>query len=171
VSTIKISFRTGIALVLWLSVGPNTGSTYAAEVSATNLALQKTTLKTVDTSLGLSTTPANAFSQSTINCPGTSGTCTVRVEVSSQFSDLTTGDVVVIGISVDGLQSGVKPSPTVTVHDTTSTGSAAGVRTFSWMKKGLGLGSHTVNAAFFVTPSNNAFANAGYRTLTLQVYK
>src|SRR4030095_16480497 len=83
--------------------------------------------KTEDTSLPLPSvafpvTPGNAFSQSTINCPGGHRTCTARVEISSQFGDLTAGDVVVIGVSVDGSQNDVKPSPTVAVHDTPSTG-------------------------------------------------
>jgi hypothetical protein len=175
-STLKINLITGMALVLSLSLGPIVGNTYAAEASAVNLTLKDTTIKTEDTSLPLPSgafpvTPGNAFSQSTINCPGGHRTCTVRVEISSQFGNLTAGDVVVIGVSIDGSQSDVKPSPTVAVHDTTSTGFLVGVRTFSWMKTGLSPGSHTIDVTFFATPSTGAFANAGFRILTIQVYQ
>jgi hypothetical protein len=175
-SALKISVITGMALVLSLSPGPLVGRTDAAEASAVNLALKDTIIKTEDSSFPLPSgafpvPPGNAFSQSTINCPRGQKPCTVRVEVSSQFGDLTAGDVVAIGVSIDGSQSGVKPSPTVSVHDTTSTGFLVGVRTFSWMKTGLAGGSHTIDVTFFATPSIGAFANAGFRTLTIQVYQ
>ena len=87
-SALKIKFITGIALVLSLSLGLIVGSTYAAEASAVNLTLKDTIIKTEDTSLPLPSgaspvTPGNAFSQSTINCPGRQRTCMVRVEISS----------------------------------------------------------------------------------------
>ncbi len=57
----------------------------AQEVSLSNLALKKTYLKTRSDLLELSTSWKSVFSSTAITCPGTSGTCTARIDVSVQF--------------------------------------------------------------------------------------
>jgi hypothetical protein len=56
----------------------------AQEVSLSNLALKNTYLKTRSDKLELSTSASwtSIFSPTTITCPGTSGTCTARIELS-----------------------------------------------------------------------------------------
>ena len=170
-----------IVLMIWalsLSIGSMVGgSSYAeegqaedisgvGETSASNKKLKKTWIQTQGIGFVLTSTFANAFTPTSIKCPVTAG-CTIRVEVASQFWGLGAGNVIRMRVRVDGSGTGVTPLDMVNV-DSTSTGNWASTRTFSWMKKGVTQGNHTVTVDFQV---NSGTALAGARTQTIEVYK
>lgn len=156
---------------------------YAGEESALNRAQKKTYIKTEDTQVFFTDSPVDAFTQTTVNCPGAAATtCTVRVEVSSQFGETNANhpdDRARILVTVDGSGTGVFPSDSVTVEPGPVGFSAfsggccpLAVRalTFAWMKTGLGVGNHVVRVQFLTGgPGFQAFA--AFRTLTIQVFK
>jgi hypothetical protein len=158
-------------LVVGLSVlGPWTAGTYADQAFVT---LLTTSIKTDDSWLSIplgSTT--NAFTPTSVSCPLTQGSCTIRVEVSTVLN-LQGQAVIVMGVLVDGSPTGVSPAGTVFADLVALEGEQrVGARTFSWMKNGVLPGIHTVQVTFstaFGDPSGNQLAQA--RTLTIQVYQ
>ena len=75
-----------MALCALAMVVGGAGLLAAQEVSLSNLALKNTYLKTRSDSFELSVTSwTSIFSSTAITCPGTSGTCTARIEVSMRF--------------------------------------------------------------------------------------
>ena len=166
-STSRTWFIVAMVVVPWLHLGPLAGSTYALEESTPQLTLTATKMRTQDNTLGLTTTPVSAFSPSKLGCPATSGTCTIRVEVSSQFDDgAGTATIAQMQVLIDGSATGVLPDDLVNVDPVNATAFQS-VRTFVWMKKGLAPGSHTVTVNFLVTAGS---ASAGLRTLTIQMF-
>ncbi len=154
-----------VVFVPWLHLGPLAGVTYGVEESSPKLTLNKTKMKTHDDTLALSTAPVAAFSDSTLGCPAAPGTCTFRVEVSSQFS-AGTATIAQMQVLIDGSTTGVVPSGLVNV-DPVEGASFQSVRSFVWMKEGLAAGTHTVTVNFLVTSGT---ASAGLRTLTIQTF-
>jgi hypothetical protein len=131
-----------------------------------SLTLSHTLIQTENSLLGLSTTPASAFSPIAVSCPSshTKG-CTIAVIVSSQFYDITSGDVAQVNVSAGSLT--VNPSNVVNV-DSTSTGILANVHTFQWMIESAPAGvTQTVDISFDV---DGGTASAGYRTATVQLF-
>ncbi|MGO8987412.1 MAG: hypothetical protein ACLQGU_06495 [bacterium] len=139
---------------------------YAGEIPTPALSLERTYIKTTNTALYISPTPVDAFTPTIVRCPG-SGTCTIRVEVSTQFSGITPPEVAAVVILIDDSQTGVQPYA-VLGFDSTSTGGASNVRTFSVMKERLSRGHHSVDVLFYVTGGSAASAS---RTLTIEIYK
>lgn len=149
-------------LMLALSLG-TMGSADATEESALSRSLKKTHIKTEDATLELTTTLVDAFTPTTVNCPGGSGTCTFRVEVSSALFGSSGGMHIIMQVLIDGSGDGVEPNHAVDVD-----GGGSQDATFSWMKKGLALGPHTVDVKFALSCCSTS---ALYRTLTIDVYK
>ena len=136
--------------------------------AALSLTLSKTSIRTENNLLPLTTTSVAAFSTTTATCPAThTKGCTLKVEVSSQFWAIGAGNVAQANVTVSGAGLTVDPSSSVNV-DSTSTGSLASVRTFQWMIRNVPAGStQTVGINFGV---NAGTANAGYRTATIGLY-
>jgi hypothetical protein len=131
------------------------------------LALSKTEINTENNLLGLSSTPAAAFAAATFTCPAahTRG-CTLRVDVSSQFWNISAGTTAQVSISSTG--GTINPSSLVNV-DADTTGPLASVHTFQWMISGITAGSvTTVNVSFDV--SGGGTGDAGFRSETAQLF-
>lgn len=143
----------------------STGKVYAAEVSSGNLLLLSTYIKTESEGLHIGpSTPA--FSTTTVKCPRYL-TCTIRIELSTQFANIQYPDVAAAEVTVDKLQAGVLPNSTLGLDVENTTFGSSTARTFSWMKKDI-KGGHTVDVNFFT--NTGRAADAGTRTLTIQVY-
>jgi hypothetical protein len=155
-----------IGLIVWSHAFGGIGEAYAEEVSAENLNLETTFIKTENTALFLSTNPIAGFTQTTVDCPGRGG-CTIRVELSTQFSGIQVPNVAAVALLIDSSQADVQPFAVVGL-DSTSTGGGSNARTFSWMKTGLTRGQHTIDVTFFTTGGS---ASVPGRTLTIQVYR
>ena len=141
------------------------GHAYAEEKSVINRVLITTAIKTDNTTVRFGTN-TRVFTPTTVRCPFNQ--CTMRVEVSSQFGDIQPfPDEVGALVTVDNSQDGVLPSAALSLDVPSTNPAAFTVRTFSWMKKGLDSGLHTVRVYF---QSNNRTANAGNRTLTIELY-
>ena len=141
------------------------------EVSLPNLALKKTYLKTRSEQLELSHLSwKSIFSPTTITCPGTSGTCTARIEVSVQFASGTSANldnIVRCRVIRGGIIAPTVALPREVRFNVRSDG------TFSWIARGLPLGSSTINVQCQLDGSpNDGFPIwATERTLTIDVYK
>jgi hypothetical protein len=140
-----------------------------AEVAVANMKVFRTSMTTQDNALALSATPVAAFSPVTVTCPPRAPKgCTVSVLVSSQFWAVSAGAVARMILSVTGSAIAIEPDPIVNV-DATTTGGIASTHTMQWMKTPVPAGSsETVDVALQVS---SGAANAGYRTLTVVLYK
>ncbi len=139
----------------------------AAEGSASNLKLIKSWIKTRDESISLTTAPVDAFSPTSVACPGSAPSCTLRIEVSSQFGGVDAGTGAYASVTVNGSGAGVEPNPTVSLSN-----NPTGVyypATMSWMVEGIAAGTNPSVAVKFGVGAGNA--TAAYRTLTIGVYK
>jgi hypothetical protein len=144
----------------------------AEELSFPNRVLKSTYMKTRDDNFALTHSFRNIFSATNIVCPGTEGTCTVRIEVSSEWlSDQppTRWRAIRLGTIVP-----IVASPGVVfvepLRDTVSFNS----HTFSWVISNLGPGSHLIGVQAETLPDHlyaNDFAEVRKRTLTITVYK
>ena len=177
-----ITTSTLLATALFTSVGEGAmapdllsriRSAPGATTSAENLSLQGTYIKTggplnlSDFSSGLQ----EAVPPTTIKCPKVNKTtCTVRIELSSEFSNVTPDTVAAAAVLVDDSPDGIAPS-NVAGFDSTSTTGASNVRTFSWVKTGLNTGDHVIEMFLFTSSvSGTGSAGSFMRTLTIQVY-
>ena len=94
------------------------------------------------TRVTLSTTPVSAFAPTTIQCGNQ--TCSVRVEVSSQFFNVTSGNIVRIHVKSDG-----NPFPSTGFDvDGGINRPVATLSTAAHLKTGLSPGSHSVTVEF-----------------------
>jgi hypothetical protein len=138
----------------------------ADEVSAANLLLKSTHIKTESTNVHFgSLTPA--FTPTTVRCRQHTR-CTVRIEVSAQFANIQQPDVAAAVVRVDNSEGGVLPNSVLGLDTAGTTPGASTARTFTWMKKGLTTGEHTVTIDFFT--STGGAADSPNRTLTIEVY-
>lgn len=154
-----------IGLTVWSYALAGVGEVYAEEVSAENLLLEETFIKTENTALFPSTNPVEGFTQTTVKCPSRRA-CTIRVELSAQFSSIQNPNVAGVVLLIDSSQADVQPFAVVGL-DSTSTGGGSNARTFAWMKTGLTRGPHTIDVLFFTTGGT---ATVPSRILTVQVY-
>ena len=69
-------------------------------VTALDRTLSKTHMRQDTTSVAIADAPVQAFAPTTIHCGNQS--CTVRVEVSSQFFNVTSGNAVRLHVKADG---------------------------------------------------------------------
>jgi hypothetical protein len=83
-------WRTRVIGVFLLTMTLGTNPVGAQEFSASNRVRKKTYLKTRTDDLSLVSTTSfkNIFTPTSITCPGRSGTCTVRIEVSVVMSPI-----------------------------------------------------------------------------------
>ena len=139
------------------------GTANAQEVVAENLKLISTSIKTAG-SLIFSTTATEALTPTDVGCRGS---CTLRIELSSQFSNVPVGSVAGVQVLVDDSPTGINPITPVGFDSTSNTG-ASNVRTFSWMKRNVTNGRHTVRVLYFTTAGS---AGSFSRTLTITIYK
>jgi hypothetical protein len=171
------------ALGVWAAVAACGGSLAGAgEVFLPDLALKKTYLKTLSPPvepIELSTTAwRSIFSPTLIACPGTSGTCTARIELSARFDGLVDAHAVQCRIVRSGV---VLPMPPALPGEIRMYGTPpgesqqeVGVRTFSWIFRNLPLGSHVVGTQCrwaSYAPAASVVAKVSERTLTIDVYK
>ena len=70
-------------------------------VTALDRTLSKTHMRQNTTSVAIADAPVQAFAPTTIQCG--EGSCTVRVEVCSQFFNVTSGDAVRLHVKADGV--------------------------------------------------------------------
>ena len=177
-----IAWSLALVVALGTSLVPGTGQLVGVAVAqdvtsangeeaALNLAIRKTYIKTEDTDLGFNAAGQNAFTDTVVNCPGAAGTtCTIRIEVSSQFGAVgnNLNDRARILVSVDGSTANIFPNDSVTVEN----GPVNNVRalTFSFMKPGVSPGNHTVRVRF-ATGGCCETAAAFNRILTITVFK
>jgi hypothetical protein len=139
----------------------------AAEVTAANRALKKSYFKTAN---GLFLPPttawANAFSDTVANCPGTSGTCTIAVTVSSQFGSVAAGAVARARVLIDGAVA--PPGDACCLNMSTNPNGAPSVHAMTFVSTGRPFGNRLVQVQFS-TSSGTAYAD--FRTLEIRVYK
>jgi hypothetical protein len=132
-------------------------------VTALDRTLQKTHMRQEATRVTLSTTPVSAFAPTTIQCGNQ--TCSVRVEVSSQFFNVTSGNSARMHVKADGV-----PFP-LTGFDVDGgiNRAVATQTTAAYLKTDLTPGSHSVTVEFDMR-SPGGTAEAGIRTLMIQVF-
>ena len=171
------------ALFLWIGLSKGSARAQAEEgqpgsadvatpeapQAASNLRLYRTTIRTQNDLLPLTTTLTAAFTSTSLTCPTTATAgCTIKVAISSQFWAIGAGDVARMNVTIAGAGAAVDPASLVNV-DSTTTGSFASVRTFQWMKRSIPKGSaETVTIQF---QTSGGTANAGFRTAAIDLYQ
>lgn len=141
------------------------GKGFAQEVGGSGLKLSTTVIKANNQILSLSTTEVSAFSGTELTCPQshTKG-CTIRVEVSSQFSGVASGASGQLNVFLNGNLFPVNPAQVISVVS----GPRAATGTFQWVILGVTAGSQVevdINAG--VTSGTGA---AGARTATIELF-
>jgi hypothetical protein len=132
-------------------------------VTALDRSLSKTHMRQEVTRVTFSDMPVAAFAPTTVQCR--KRTCTVRVEVTSQFLNVPSGNAARIHIKADG-----KPFPATGFDvDGGINRPVAHLTTVSYLKTGLSSGTHTITVEFDMR-SGGSTAEAGIRTLTIQVF-
>lgn len=116
--------------------------------------------------LSLTTTEVAAFDPVVVVCPASAATCTARIEVSSQFSNLSGGNAAQMRVAVDGSGSNILPSSVVNVNSAATT-STSTVSTFSFVRTGLAPGAHQFDVTF---RTSSGTGSAGFRTLTVELF-
>lgn len=132
-------------------------------VAALDRTLIKTHMRQEVTPVTFSGMPVAAFAPTTVQCR--KRTCTVRVEVTSQFFNIPSGNAARIHVKANG-----KPFA-VTGFDIDGgiNRPVAHLTTVSYLKTGLGAGTHTITVDFDMR-SGGSNAEAGIRTLMIQVF-
>jgi len=130
----------------------------------------KKTLITTGGPLSFSTSPTEAIDPTTVRCPSSARwQCTLRIELSSQFSTVPEGMVAAVSVLVDESPDQIEPANPVG-FDSTSNSGASNVRTFSWVKRDLDPGSHTIRVFFFLAGTGDGRAGSFSRILTVDAY-
>jgi hypothetical protein len=147
---------------------PEAGPGIQVETLYAGGTLNYTVMKTENASLDLTPVLANAFAPIALPCPATAGAngCTFRVTVTSQFWNIPAGNLGRMSLTIGGPGT-LGPAPLVNVaSDTTVFG--AQTHSMQWVKKNIPAGSaQTVTVQFNV---NAGTGNAGYRTLSIEIY-
>lgn len=132
-------------------------------VTALDRTLSKTHMRQDTTYVAIADAPVQAFAPTTIQCGRRS--CTVRVEVSSQFFNVTSGNAVRLHVKADGV-----PFPVTGFEvDGGINRPVAHLTTVASLKSDLSPGPHTISVAFDMR-SPGGKAGASIRTLTIQVF-
>lgn len=159
-------------LVLSITIVILLGAAPAQEVGGSNLKLATTTIKANNQPLSLSSTQVAAFSPTELTCPAshTKG-CSIRVEVSSQFSNVVKGANAQLDVSINGNLFPVSPASLVDVARGVGTAENEGgpsASTFDWVVLGVTAGAQVeIDIDADVT---SGAASAGDRTATIQLY-
>ena len=127
----KLLLGLGIAALALMGVAR------AQEMGDANLKLSTTTIKANNQTLSLSSTQVAAFSGTDLTCPSahTQG-CTIKIEVSSQFSNVPAGATAQLNVSLNGNLFAVSPTSLVNVATGRTT-----TTTFQWVVFGVTAGS------------------------------
>jgi hypothetical protein len=158
----------GVSL-LTMTLGTNPVG--AQEFSASNRVLKKTYLKTRADEISLSTIAfENIFTPTSITCPRTAGTCTVRIEVSVVMSPTDDSyEGVWLRAVVGGVIAPILAAPGEVSFYEHYVGPTGHPYTFSWISTGFVPGSRTISVqaakGYLV---NDVTVRA--RTLTVEVY-
>jgi hypothetical protein len=156
----KQAFKLLFAILLSLGATDGIGE---ETVTALDRTLTKTHMRQENSYISIADTPVQAFAPTTIQCGNQS--CTVRVEVSSQFFNVTSGNAVRLHVKVDG-----SPFPVSGFEiDGGINRPVAHLTTVSSLKSGLGPGAHTILVDFDMKSSGGK-AEASIRTLMIQVF-
>src|SRR5262245_22537797 len=134
--------------------------------TSAQLRREETVITTAD-AINFSTRPQQVLEPTTVQCRPRRP-CTLRIELSSQFSSVTVGSVAAAQVLVDDSPDGIEPANPVGLDSTSNTG-ASNARTFSWVKRDVGRGSHTIRVFFLVSPSGTAGSFS--RILTVDVLR
>ena len=135
--------------------------------NGSNLSPYKSFMRTANTNLSVSTTLVSGFSSTTVTCPAThTAGCTVRVQVSSQFSmQCCTQGNFRIKVSIPGTGSQVWPNSLVNVAMMGGGMMGYGdmfAHTFQFMKTGIPAGATQTVTIQFQTDAGKG--TAGYRS-------
>jgi hypothetical protein len=138
-----------------------------AENAALNRTLKKTHFKTVNGSfLNLTTTFVNAFSDTIVTCPGSSGTCTIAVTVVSQFGQVDAGAVARARVFVNGVLA--HPSDACCLNFSPNPENQPQTSSMIFVATGVPVGNRLVQVQF-ATSAGTAYAD--YRSLRIEVYR
>lgn len=143
---------------------------FTQEVALPGRTLQKSSMKTQNTLLGLNSTFKDAFTPTNVSCPST-GTCTLHIEVSTQFLALSSGECLNIRVRVDGADTLPAAGVCVAGVATSISGYGLETRTFQWIKNNVAAGTRTVDVEMSVTGGANPGATAFLRVLKINIYK
>jgi hypothetical protein len=147
---------------------------------AGNLILKKTYIKTAGPVSLTRTEWVEAFTPTTVLCPGeVATTCTLRIELSAQFVAVPVGTAAAALVLVDSSDENIKPQAGAALEPGRFEGSGAdfhSARTFTWMVPNVTAGRHRVTIAFILAVSDPAApvddsAQSFSRTVTISVYK
>jgi hypothetical protein len=157
----------GVAFLLFALASTGAFDARAQADESLNLTLRKTYLKSVSGTMTVQEAPSDAFTPTMVICPNdTSAGCTIRVEVSSTFEQIEAGAVAMMQARIDTF-----PAPPGQVEvESSNTGTLGSARTFAWFRTGVAPGSHVVDVEFLMS-GTGAAAQAGQRTLTIDIYK
>lgn len=155
-----------IGLAIWAPIFLGFADALGEEVTAEDLHLERTFIKSNGTGVTLTPAPVLGFSPTTVSCPRRR-ICTIRVEVSSQFENLEVPNIAAGLVLIDNSQDGVQPFSAAGLATANMPPSATTARTFTWVKTGLTHGEHTVDVFFFVSGGTAALVG---HTLTIQTF-
>jgi hypothetical protein len=145
--------------------GVTTREAGKANLPSPNLTLVRTRMSIGNDALALNhPAVATAFPQMNISCPASAKTCTLRIEVSSQFYRVDANSSARMHVRVDGTEANIFPNPQVGVSTNPSDHAVVATMTFV---KNVAPGPHTVLVRF---STSSGAASAGYRTLTASMF-
>jgi hypothetical protein len=154
------AFKSLLAIVLSLGATEGVGE---ETVTALDRTLTKTHMRQENSYITIADAPVQAFAPTTIQCG--SQNCTVRVEVSSQFFNVTSGNAVRLHVKADGSAFPVSGFEI----DGGINRPVAHLTTVSSLKSGLGPGAHTISVDFDMKLPGGK-AEASIRILMIQVF-
>jgi hypothetical protein len=136
---------------------------------ASNLTLSRTTIATSANSIAFGSSAAiEGFQPVTVVCPSnhTAG-CTISVEVTGDFFDLTKGDSAGTVVDISGAGT-ITPATGIPVDSASDSPLRGESHSFTWLKTGIPAGStQTVDIGFATTAGTAAVQ---FRTATIQLY-
>ena len=139
----------------------------AAEVASLNKALKKTYFKTANgLFMPLNIAWANAFSDTVVQCPGTSGVCTIAVTVSSQFGSVTAGQSARARVFINGVLA--PPGDACCLNMSENANGRPDVASMTFVVNNVPFGNRLVQVQF---STSGGTGYADFRTLDIRVFK
>ncbi len=143
-------------------------SIVSREVASPNHILKKTYFKTENLGfINLTTTFVNAFTDTIVNCPGTTGTCAIAVTVSSQFGQIPGTEVARARVFVDGKLT--PPGDSCCLNLSRNAGTLPQTNTMTFVANNVPFGNRVVRVQFALSGGTTGYAD--YRTLEIRVFK
>jgi hypothetical protein len=158
-----------------LLFSPGIPATAQEVISVEGLKLQYTNIKTgAPIAYGEGEYPW-AVQPMLFDCPGRrrkQETCTVQIDLSTQFSGITEGAVAGAALMFDDSADGIMPSHIIGMDSTSHTG-LSNTRTFTWFKARVPVGVHRIHAFLILADGLPQVSTAGShsRVLKVHVYK